>query len=168
MQDFTYQLNYDEQSYTVMGYRGDAPEVTIPETFGGKPVTILYDKLFSGHAELRAVHIPDAVTDLGEFLFDGCANLRRLELPARLVNLWGYTFVRCGLEEIALPDGVKAIPPYAFKDCKDLRRVACGAGMRKIYAWAFSGCNRLAELACGPDVEISADAFATNPDILRV
>ena len=91
-----------------------------------------------------------------------------MELPSGLKNLWGYTFVRCGLEEIILPDGVKAIPPYAFKDCKNLRKVICGSGMKKIYAWAFGGCGKLMDVVCDPSVEISPDAFELNESILRV
>ena len=98
---------------------------------------------------------------MGEFLFDGCINLRQLKLPEQLKTLWGYTFVRCGIEEIVLPDQLRIIPPFAFKDCKNLRRVVCGAGLEKIYAWAFGGCDLLTEdgLIHGPKVEISPQAF---------
>ena len=168
MQEFSYQLNYDERSYTVTGYRGDDLDVRIPEAFLGKPVTILFDKLFAGHKEIQSVSIPDTVTDFGEFLFDGCADLRYLNLPSNLKTLWGYTFVRCGIEEVILPDGVKAIPPYAFKDCKNLKKVVCGTGMKKIYAWAFGGCDKLSEVVCSSEVDISPDAFAVNGQILRI
>jgi hypothetical protein len=69
--------------------------------------------------------------------------------------------VRCGIEEIVLPDHLRIIPPYAFKDCKNLRRVVCGAGLEKIYAWAFSGCDKLTEenLVNGAGAEISPQAF---------
>ena len=136
--------------------------------FLGKPVTILFDKLFSGHTEIRSVSIPDAVTDLGEFVFDGCARLHELKLPSGLRNLWGYTFCRSGLEEIVLPDSVKIIPPYAFKDCTQLRRVVCGSGMQKISAWAFGGCDKLTELVHAPDVEVSPQAFEQNTRILEI
>ena len=168
MQDFTFQMNYDEQSYTAMRYSGDEPDVEIPPFYAGKPVTILYDDLFAGHAEVRSIRFPDTITDFGEFLFDGCTELKRMELPRSLQFLWGYTFARSALEEIVLPEGVTTIPPYAFKDCKALERVVCGSKMRRIHAWAFGGCDRLADLVCGPDVEISPDAFRTNPNILRL
>ena len=76
-------------------------------------------------------------------------------------SLWGYTFVRCGIEEIVLPDQLRIIPPFAFKDCRNLRKVVCGAGLEKIYAWAFGGCDLLTEdgLIHGPKVEISPQAF---------
>ena len=96
-----------------------------------------------------------------KFLFDGCINLRQLKLPEQLKTLWGYTFVRCGIEEIVLPDQLRIIPPFAFKDCRNLRKVVCGAGLEKIYAWAFGGCDLLTEdgLIHGPKVEISPQAF---------
>lgn len=165
---FSYQINYDEASYTAMHYDGNDKDVVVPESFLGKPVTILYDKLFAGHQEICSVAIPSAVTDLGEFVFDGCLNLRRIDLPSGLLYLWGYTFCRCGIEEIILPDSLKAIPSYAFKDCKQLRRVVCGSGMRKIASWAFGGCDQLTELVHGIDVEISPKAFDQNPDILEI
>ena len=168
MHEFTFQMNYDEQSYTVMGYKGDEVNIRIPETFGGKPVTILYDKLFAGHKEVCSIYTPDSVTDFGEFLFDGCENLVYLRIPSSLRFLWGYSFVRCGLEEIVLPDGVSTISPYAFKDCRKLRKVVCGSGMKKIHSWAFGGCDQLNEVVCKDDVDISPDAFEPNTSILRI
>ena len=168
MDEFSFQLNYDEQSYTARQYYGEAEEVVIPEMFLGKPVTILFDKLFTGHTEIRSISIPDTVTDLGEFVFDGCFRLRELELPSGLRYLWGYTFCRSGLEEIILPDSIKIIPSYAFKDCKRLKRVVCGSGMRKISAWAFGGCENLTELVHGSDVEVSPLAFEENKRILEI
>lgn len=33
----------------------------------------------------------------------------------------------------------------------------------KIYAWVFGGCDQLEEVVCGPDVEISPDAYKPKP-----
>ena len=92
MDQFSYQLNYDAETYTVTHYSGADETVTISESFLGKPVTILFDKLFAGHDEIRSISIPVSVTDLGEFLIDGCVNLHHIELPPHLRYLWGYTF----------------------------------------------------------------------------
>lgn len=72
------------------------------------------------------------------------------------------------IEEITLPDGVGIIPPYAFKNCKALKKVVCGSGMRKIKSWAFGGCDSLEEVIYGPEVEVSKDAFESNEAILRI
>ena len=157
MQEFYYR-RVEDGTFCLTGYEGDEAEVIIPTD---KVFTILSDKVFRGHSEITAISIPDSVTDIGEFVFDGCINLRKLKLPANLRTLWGYSFVRCGIEEIVLPDHLRIIPPYAFKDCKNLRRVVCGAGLEKIYAWAFSGCDKLTEenLVNGAGAEISPQAF---------
>ena len=148
MQEFYYR-RVEDGTFCLTGYEGDEAEVIIPDD---KVFTILSDKVFRGHDEITSIRIPDSVTDMGEFLFDGCINL---------LQLWGYTFVRCGIEEIVLPDQLRIIPPFAFKDCRNLRRVVCGAGLEKIYAWAFGGCDLLTEdgLIHGLKVEISPQAF---------
>ncbi len=158
MQDFLY-VPIEDGTYCIMRYKGDEAEVVIPDD---RNVTVLFDKLFAGHREITSLYIPDTVTDMGEFLFDGCEALRHIVLPTGLKCLWGYTFCRSGFEEIVLPDGLAAIPPFAFKDCKNLKRVVCGTGMRKIHAWAFGGCDRLEEVVCGPDTEISPEAYKTK------
>ena len=81
MQEFSFKVMEDE-TFAVTGYTGDEKEVVIPDTHWGKPVTVLFDGLFSGHAEIERVRIPDTVTDIGEFVFDGCRNLRQISLPA--------------------------------------------------------------------------------------
>ena len=157
MQEFYYK-KVEDDTFCLTGYKGREAEVVIPTD---KVVTILNDKVFRGHSEITSICIPDTVTDIGEFVFDGCVNLRHLVLPANLKTLWGYTFIRCGIEEIVLPDSLRIIPPFAFKDCKNLRRVVCGAGLEKIYSWAFGGCDLLTKenFIHGPDVDISPKAF---------
>lgn len=157
MQDYIYR-QIEDGTFAVVGYKGDEAEIVIPQS-QGKGISFVGDRLFSGHPEITSVKMPDTVTDLGEFLFDGCLNLRHIELPPNLKYLWGYTFVRCGIEEIVLPDSLTFIPPFAFKDCKNLKKIVCGKGMKKIHAWAFGGCDKLEQMLCGPGVEINPLAF---------
>lgn len=159
MQEFQFRQVEDE-SYAIMGYQGGEAEVTIPGSYGGKPVTILFDDLFAGHEEITSVLIPDTVTDLGEFLFEGCTSLRHVDLPQSITAIWPYAFARSGIEEITLPDKLSSIAPYTFKECKNLRKVVCGAGMKKINAYAFQGCGNLTELVYGTGVQLSPKAFA--------
>ncbi|MBQ9814202.1 MAG: leucine-rich repeat domain-containing protein [Lachnospiraceae bacterium] len=156
MQEFTYK-QIEDGTYAVSGYTGDEPEIVIPPYLG--PITILSDKLFAGHSEITSVTIPDTVTDMGEFLFDGCTELRSIKLPASLERLWGLTFVRCGIEEIELPDGLRTIPPFAFKECRNLKKVICSPTLKTIYDYAFSGCDQLEEVVYGPDTHFSEKAY---------
>ena len=161
MQDFYFKM-LDDETFAVMSYEGDAPEVVIPEVYNGKPVTLLNDNLFSGHKEISSISIPDTVTDIGGFVFDGCEGLHHVTLPEELRNLWQYAFVRSSIEEIVLPEHVTSLVPFTFKDCRQLKKVVCNAGLKKICAWAFSGCIQLEEVIYGPDVAVSPDAFASR------
>ena len=80
MQEFYYR-RVEDGTFCLTGYEGDEADVVIPDD---KVFTILSDKIFRGHTEIRSVRIPDSVTDLGEFLFDGCLNLHSLKLPKEL------------------------------------------------------------------------------------
>ncbi len=161
MQEFFYSPLGDG-TYAVSGYQGDEAQVVIPESYGSGIISVVGDKLFSGHGEITSVHIPDTVTNMGEFVFDGCENLRHIELPSQLECLWGYTFVRCGIEEITLPDKLVTLPPFAFKDCRNLKKVVCGKGLKKVYSWVFAGCDNLTEFIHGDQVEISDKAFESK------
>lgn len=163
MQQFEFRL-LENDTYGVMGYTGDEPEVTVPETYARKPVTLLFDDLFSGHTEITSVTLPATVTDLGEFLFEGCTGLRHITLPESLSSIWPYAFARSGLEEITLPDGLTSIAPFTFQSCHALEKVVCGAGMEVIHAGAFGDCPRLKEVLHGPQVDMSPRAFESLRD----
>lgn len=159
MQQFDHKLMEDD-SFCLMSYQGDEAEVVIPEIIGkSTKVTILYDDLFKGHAEITSVRIPETVTDIGEFVFDGCANLKHLDLPASLETLWGNSFANSGLEEIVLPEKIRSIPSGAFKNCRNLKRVVCGPNVTKIMGHAFSGCENLKEVIYEPGTKVSPLAF---------
>ena len=140
MQEFLFSPT-DDGTYSVSGCKGDEANVLIPDSYGSGVITVIGDKLFSGHKEIESVHIPDTVTNMGEFIFDGCENLRHIDLPAQLECLWGYTFFRCGNEEIILPDKLVTIPPFAFKDCKNLRKVVGGKGSKEKIGWQLKKLN---------------------------
>ena len=163
MQEFLFKMT-EAETFSVTGYTGDEAEVVIPKMHWGRPVTVLFDDLFKGHAEITSVRIPDTVTDIGEFAFDGCRNLRHVELPEDLEHIWPYAFARCGIEEIRLPDKILSVAPFTFKDCRDLKKIVCGSGMKKIYGYAFSGCESLSELLFAPGVNIDPLAFETKPE----
>ncbi len=161
MQQYSFQLMID-QTICVTGYDGDDAAVVLPSDSAGTPVTMLGDGVFKGHTEITSVQFPEKLTYIGGFVFDGCTSLHHVELPDTLEDMIQYAFARSGIEEIRLPDKVRSIPSFAFKDCKQLRRVVCGKGLRKIHAWAFQGCDPDLELVCDESVVIDPKAFSEN------
>ena len=61
-----------------------------------------------------------------------------------------------------MPDKLASIPPFAFKECANLKRIVCGKGLKKIYSWAFAGCEKLEEVVHGDDVDISPEAYSNR------
>ena len=161
MQEFQYKMLEDE-TFAVTGYSGEEKEVVIPDTHWGKPVTVLFNSLFSGHAEIESVQIPDTVTDIGEFVFDGCENLRQIRLPAGLEHIWPYAFARCGIEEIILPEKIHSIAPFTFKDCRSLKKITAGPDLKNVYGYAFGGCDSLVEFFFAPGTKLSTLAFEST------
>ena len=149
----------DNGTFSVIEYDGDEKDVRIPPNHAGKPVTVLYDRLFKGHEEISSLEIPDTVTDIGAFVFDGCRGLRSIDLPAGLVYMWQYAFCRSSIEEIKLPEGIRNIVPYTFKECRNLKRIICNSDLIEIKAKAFAGCPRDLEIVHEEGLKISPLAF---------
>lgn len=81
----------------VYQYDGDITEdtvLTIPETFGGKPVVSIGDK-FVSQTKVKEVIVPDGVTNIGEGAFNSCSNLESLRLPADLKEIGDFAFTGC-------------------------------------------------------------------------
>ena len=145
MQDFDYKYAVND-TYMAVRYYGDEADVVIPDTWYGKPVSVLGEDLFKGHAEIRSIKIPASVTHIMGFAFDGCTSLQELILPEGLYSILPYAFVRCGLRQITLPAGVTQIPPYAFYQCARLEHIEIRAEKIRIYGHAFDGCDRLKQV----------------------
>lgn len=159
MQEFNFKQN-DDSTYTLVGYVGDETHVRVPPVYLGQPVTVVFDRVFRHHAEIRTVQLPDTVGDIGEFAFGDCTGLEHIDLPRDLRSIWQNAFIRSGLRELELPEGVRIIAPYAFKDCRQLARVVCNPALRTIYSWAFSGCDALTTFDVSPTTTVSPQAFA--------
>ncbi len=72
------------------------------------------ERAFSAMVRIEEVVIPDSVTVIGEGAFADCTHLRRVTLPQGLKSIPSQCFLRCALEEIALPEGLERIEYRAF------------------------------------------------------
>lgn len=160
MQNYLYDPIMDG-TYCVVGYNGDEEEITVQlQGFNhSNPVSLIFDRVFKGHTEIRNINLPDTLTELGEFVFDGCTNLKEIHLPDGFQNAWPNAFARCGLEKITFPDKVASLAPYLFRDCKSLKIVECGKGLKKINNCAFFGCTALEKIIVPQNTEILPKAF---------
>ena len=72
--ELTYQV-YADHSVVTACNKDAAGSVRIPASLGGKPVTAVGDKAFSGCKKLTLVEFPDSLTAIGECAFADCGNL---------------------------------------------------------------------------------------------
>lgn len=99
-----YQLSEDGKTaylYTVGEFRGS--ELTVAETYKGKPVTRIETYAFSGCDFLKSVKIPEGVTEIGFYAFYECTALERVELPASIRALGENVFYYDILKETETP-----------------------------------------------------------------
>lgn len=158
--DFRYAVN---DTYMAVRYYGDEEHVTVPSSWYGKPVSILYDNLFQNHCEITSITLPETLTDIGGFVFDGCTGLKEIVLPGGISVLWQYAFVRSSFTQIRLPDSLKSLYPYTFHDCRDLEELHCNASLKEISSTALSGCTSLKRVYLPHTVRFEPELFRDCP-----
>ena len=108
-----------EDHIEVLQYYGTSPEVTIPETIAGKPVThISLERLAAEHAGsyfngIRKVVLPKTVIKLTWYAFSGLERLEEIEGLEYVQELGNTVFGGCYLREVFF-SSVKRIDGNAF------------------------------------------------------
>jgi uncharacterized repeat protein (TIGR02543 family) len=151
--------------YTVAGYHGSSPEVIIPHTYNGQPVTKIGDSAFYNVWDLTKVVIPDSVTVIGknafcgddyltdvtipdsvvlidESAFSGCTRLQSIVIPAKIIG--NCAFYNCTqLTDITLTDHVETIGPLAFQGTYNVKEIFIPTSVSSIGKNAFSWTKNL-------------------------
>lgn len=100
------------------------PELTVPETIGGKPVTELGEFCFAYNETITTVILPDTLESIGTNAFAGCTSLRGIFIPEGVTYIGTDAFSGCtALEAICIPASVEYIEHGAFESCANLRYI---------------------------------------------
>ena len=138
---------------TLLLYRGQDREVTVPSRIGEKMVTAIAPAALSPERygikretiqqrqSICAVTIQEGITKIGNHAFSGCENLVRVSLPESVVEI-GY---------------------HAFRNCKKLIEIQFPQSIEKIGRGAFAGCSSLAAVHLPEGIQLAEDAFAGCP-----
>lgn len=118
----------------LLSYRGSAAALTLPDTLGGLPVTVIGAGAFRGCDFLEEVRIPAGVTVIREEAFRDATALKApvFAPDARLETVEDHAFAGCAaLETVALPASLKKLSATAFLGTTGLQSVTVAPGNGK-------------------------------------
>ena len=208
--DFTYTVG--ENGVTIDSYLGSGELLRLPETIEGKPVIGISDGAFAVIVEdeeneenegnegeppiglsnhepaektlLKALYIPDSVTQIGVGVLSGCNTLVALRTPFMAQTataesqFLGYLFggqshtentkAPSSLLYVCLGDALTSLPASAFSDCDHLVAVLLGDRISKIGDFSFYFCKNLKYVNMDRLTQIGEYAFANCPVLVRV
>lgn len=146
----------------ITGYYGNAADLRIPDTLGGKRVVGIDRGAFRNKTNLREVLIPDSVTHIGQEAFADCVNLEKAALPGALKVIGKEAFSGCRkLKSVTIPAGVGCVGEGAFSGCTALSGVTLAGGVTAIGKSAFRNCTALRRISIPQTVtEIRDGAFS--------
>lgn len=82
-------------------------------------------------------------------------------IPDGIICIGRNAFTDTPVQEVAIPEGVVTIDPYAFAGAQDLQKVVFPSTLKTIGFWAFGNCKRLATdyLQINDSVDVDHTAF---------
>ena len=168
---------------TLVGYLGNATELTLPADYKGDNYVIGADA-FSGCTGLTSIEIPNSVTSIVYSAFSGCTGLEKVCIND-LAAWCGIDFGSADanplyyaknlylngelLTSLTIPAEVAEVKDYAFYNCNSVTNINIIDGVKSIRNSAFYGCNDLETLYISNTIEsIGNNAFAECNNILEI
>lgn len=180
LEEFEFELNPDETSYTLKEYnylsKQATNQATIPQIYNDLPVTKIGSRAFYACKQIESVIIPEGIKEISAQAFYHCDNLESVVFPESLRSIGEYAFEGCdALTSLYFPEGVD-IGFRAFCDCSNLKSVIIDvddADSFKRYApiddYAFYECKKLECVTLGKDVtRIGSRAFCHCENLTTV
>ena len=162
---------YSDTEYLIGGYSGSDTALTFPDSANGKAIigvaedfydkcsaslvsvtmpesfTVIESFAFYGMTALEEVTLSPNISSIGSMAFSGCGSLADINLSDTKVTSVSYAcFSGCqALNNIAFPDGLKAVGEYAFSN-SGLKSAVLPDSAASIGAYAFNGCAALEDV----------------------
>ncbi len=182
---FTYLLNSDGSSYSVIGYDSSKQyrAIQIPSIYNNLPVTGVgkengssSDCVFSSSKEetnyLGYIKLPDSIRNIYPYAFDGSYSLKEINIPSSVTRIYDYAFRNCyNLTSLSFSEDscLESIGSYAFYQCYGLTSVNLPASLLSIGESCFASCFSLSQIELPEGLEtLSYHAFYSCYGLERV
>ncbi|MBR5156153.1 MAG: leucine-rich repeat domain-containing protein [Clostridia bacterium] len=157
---FYYTISFDEAILTDVDTSASGI-ITVPDSFGGYPLTEIGNSAFMDCTLVTDVLIPEGVIKIRDYAFRNCSALKNVTIPETVESLGGYAFFKCtALLGITIPDSVTEIDRCAFKDCSALKVITLPKNIKEIPEYTFENCNMLKSIKIPANVtKIGSSSF---------
>ena len=155
-QEFAYVLDTTGEWARLVRYQGEAEEVVLPETLGGKPLKEIGEDAFASAPFVTSITIPASVTKIGDPSFSALPKLAKIAVAEdsvgflvqddvlyhkKIKTIYCYPQGKTG-DSFTLPDSITTIGAKAFYNAQ-LKTVTMGDKVTKILAGAFENSANL-------------------------
>jgi len=109
-------------------YDGDSDILEIPEIIDGITVIGIAPEAFMWRQNLKEIHIPSTVKEIGNYAFRMCTALRELNFPEGLEKLHDFIADGCdSLNSVRLPASLAFMEFHAFSNKELTFYCPCGS-----------------------------------------
>ena len=101
-------------------------------------VTSMANSAFADCNRLTSIVLPQTLRNLGREAFLQCTNLTSCIIPdSTITEIPFEAFLKAGLDEFRVPEGVTYIEQRSFEQMPNLQRVQLANSVQKVSPWAF-------------------------------
>lgn len=155
-----YELNADNQTYSVTGKASDetSTNIIIPNIYKGLPVTGIKGDAFRG-TNITSINIPNTITSIGASAFENCLNLNEVVINENIKELGDYAFYNTGITKATINSDITSLGQLVFANCENLTTVNIGLKTKTIGYGFFQLCTNLKD--------VIIENYSDNPSLLE-